>query len=438
MILRIHEPLFKGSILSCTYTVGAEQFEHTYTFPREPQSTNTSTGIQLLRWVAIASSFGLFSIEYFEQVVCDFPISPDDVTFFEKLFFHGFGEFRLTNNIDITRRVSLTGSTQQRAMQDEHTSVQSQRILRPLLLNGGGKDGSVSSYLLNEAGIDFTWFQRGNSAAQANVTAAWNKPIFCVQRKLDEKRLNRAYQGHRPMSAGIAFLATLSAYMFGYTDVIASNESSANEGNLEKDGVTINHQYSKSFEFEQDLQQLFSRAGIPIHYFSLLRPMNELQISLILPHLSEKQLRAITSCNHGTQDATWCLACAKCAFVALAITAASPAIAKTIWGSKSVINTPGLQTYLVELLDPTADKPLECVGTLDECQLAAHLILQHADVLLSKETRKLLTKFAHARDTTKDVTLLTGLGPHAVPHRYQAVLPLIERFLTTSANAMRM
>lgn len=431
MILHIHEPRLRERVLSCAYTVDKEHFENTYEFPEEPQQSDTLLALQLLRWVAIVSSFGLFSISYFEKIVCDFPLTADDTAFFEKLFFHGFGEFRLTNNIDVSKRVSLVGSKGTTTHIANH-KAKTQNSFKPLLLNGGGKDGSVSSYLLDKANIDFTWYQRGNSAAQANIVSAWGKPVLQVQRRLDPKRLNRMYTGHRPMSAGIAFLAILSAYIFGYTDIIASNESSANEGNIELNGVMVNHQYSKSFEFEQDLQKLLRNSNVPVHYFSLLRPLNELQISMILPHLSDTQLQAITSCNHGTQDATWCLNCAKCAFIVLVVTAANPNMAKTIWGNESIINAPGLHTYLSQLLDPAATKPLECVGTLDECQLAAYHILHHLRLSLSKSTQELLAKYAYMRDVSKDVGLLTSLGPHAIPKDYQAVLPLLKTLLSNS------
>lgn len=57
-----------------------------------------------------------------------------------------------------------------------------------------------------------------------------------------------------------------------------SNEASANESTVA--GQEVNHQYSKSFEFEADFHEYekkYLRTGI--YYFSFLRPLAEFQIA---------------------------------------------------------------------------------------------------------------------------------------------------------------
>lgn len=57
-----------------------------------------------------------------------------------------------------------------------------------------------------------------------------------------------------------------------------SNETSANETTV-KDSF-VNHQYSKSFEFEQDFVSYIKKVtDSDIHYFSLLRPLTEMRIA---------------------------------------------------------------------------------------------------------------------------------------------------------------
>ncbi len=53
-------------------------------------------------------------------------------------------------------------------------------------------------------------------------------------------------------------------------------KSSANESNV---GENINHQYQKSYEYEEDFLKYYSTKylKIPTFYFSFLRPLNELQ-----------------------------------------------------------------------------------------------------------------------------------------------------------------
>ena len=63
------------------------------------------------------------------------------------------------------------------------------------------------------------------------------------------------YNGHVPISGIIAFVLTTAAYLYNYSYIVMSNERSADEGNTEMDGVIINHQWSKSFEFEEAFSQ---------------------------------------------------------------------------------------------------------------------------------------------------------------------------------------
>ena len=74
-----------------------------------------------------------------------------------------------------------------------------------------------------------------------------------------------------------------------------SNESSANEPSVV--GTDINHQYSKSFEFENDFRNYekeFLKTNI--EYFSLLRPLTELQIAMLFSK-HKKYHDIFRSCN---------------------------------------------------------------------------------------------------------------------------------------------
>ncbi|NTW62290.1 hypothetical protein HGB25_02690 [Candidatus Saccharibacteria bacterium] len=417
--LTIHKPVLQSAKLTCTFSMGKENFTNSYDFPGLDNKADLGdpTTEKIANWVAIISSFGLFSVEYFDDLICDFPLSDDDITFFEKLIYLGFGEFRYVNNIPIKTKTLVRSTVKSDCLPLKQKAYNN----GPLLLNGGGKDGSVSAWLLESTGTPFTWFQRGESAAQANVTATWNHPVIAVMRNLDPNRKNRKYSGHRPMSAGIAFVALLSAHLYEYSDVIASNETSANEGNSVLEGFTLNHQYSKSLEFEEDIQSLLTKAGINLNYFSLLRPLHEIQIAKIAKNLTDKQLASIISCNNGTKTGYWCLNCAKCAFVALIMTAIGSDVVEKIWGRNGILNTPALHPYLIELLDPTLDKPLECVGTLEECQLAAKMIVDANRQSVDHDTMSILQKYANL--TVQDVQLfISDMAQSNIPKRYNDVV----------------
>lgn len=418
--LRIHQPTLQGKTLTCTYTYNDIHYTNTYTFPFDNKN-RTPQLKKMCEWVAVSGCFGLFNVAYHEHIAVDFALSDTEKRFFEKIIFLGLGEFRVTNNLPLNTRTSLRA---EQAQTPHPVELQQPDKEKPLLLNGGGKDGSVSALLLTRLGMTFDWFQRGSSQAQINVANTWDSSVIQVDRILDEKRLDGPYEGHKPMSASIAFIASLCALLTGHTSVIASNEASANEANFVQDGVSVNHQYSKSLEFESDIQNLLADFNIPIKYFSLLRPLHELQIACIASKLAPSQLHAITSCNNGTKNATWCMHCAKCAFVALVMTASSPQAVENIWGYQP-INTSGLHPYFIELLDPTVQKPFECVGTLAECQLAAALILNRKDVKLNDDTGKLLRKYASSDRDPLSNPLLTTLSEDLIPEYYKPVITLI-------------
>ena len=84
--------------------------------------------------------------------------------------------------------------------------------------------------------------------------------------------------GHTPFSALVAFSGIMAARMAGLSYVALSNESSANESTVK--GSTVNHQYSKSFKFEEDFHR-YEAEYLPgsAYYFSMLRPLSEFQIA---------------------------------------------------------------------------------------------------------------------------------------------------------------
>ena len=80
-------------------------------------------------------------------------------------------------------------------------------------------------------------------------------------------------------------------------------------------GSTVNHQYSKSFKFEEDFHRYeMEYLSGSAYYFSMLRPLSEFQIARYFA--SQKQYHAIfRSCNAGSKTDSWCGHCPKCLFV---------------------------------------------------------------------------------------------------------------------------
>lgn len=396
MQLIIHTPTIINNRIIATYTHNQVTYTHEFITPTSiPLDDSNITTI--VQWLSIIHAVYLFTIEYFDEIATEFDLSDKEITFFEKIIYNGMAEFRYINNIPINMMTRIIPSS---FLNLKATVNTSKKLDGRLLLNGGGKDGLTSAILMNKAQIEYDLFQIGTGIAQSRTSKSLNKKSFIFTRVMDKRQFKQRYTGHKPTSAAIAISATLCAYLLGKNEVIASNENSANEPNLEINGVNINHQYSKTYEFENDFSSLLRYKGIDIKYFSLLRPLHELQIVKIFS--SEPTYHtSFISCNNGFRKGHWCMKCAKCAFMNLIILAISPATAQRVFQTSNNINSFDLYAHIASLIEPQTVKPFECVGSLIECQIAAKLILNNPDIELSEQLQTLFSKYT--QDITDDI-----------------------------------
>jgi hypothetical protein len=190
--------------------------------------------------------------------------------------------------------------------------------------------------------------------------------------------------GHTPISSCIAFIAYISAYLNGIKYVVLSNEASSNEASVK--GTNINHQYSKSFEFENDFRWYIKNyLTDKIEYFSLLRPLSELEIMKIFSRYP-KYFKHFISCNNGGKRKNigitdgWCLSCSKCLFIYLIMSYFVDEKTMIDVFGENMLDNPDMLNYFLELLGKTDNKPFECVGTIEEVNFVVNsLILRGYD-----------------------------------------------------------
>jgi hypothetical protein len=262
---------------------------------------------------------------------------------------------------------------------------------------GGGKDSAVSLELLEayrDTNLCYIINPRGATLQTAEAAGYPEEKVIGVHRTLDARMLalNREgyLNGHTPFSALVAFSSVLLAYLNNRKYVALSNESSANESNVE--GTEINHQYSKSFQFERDFCEYEKRyIGSGVQYFSILRPFSELQIARNFAR-HPKYYKVFKSCNAGSKEDKWCCSCPKCLFVYLIL---SPyierPILKDIFG-EDLLENEKLAGILEELIGIRPEKPFECVGTRDEINTAICLTIKK-DERLGRPCPRLLEHY---------------------------------------------
>ena len=296
-------------------------------------------------------------------------LSKEQKAWWEKLFYHGLGEFIYLNGLsDEVSEKNFVSFFDNEAIPNDFERV-TLDVTGNLIPVGGGKDSVVTLELLKEYQEDNLCFVMSPpQAAYDCINVAGYDEWLLAKRHFDKRMLEMNEEGylngHVPFSAILGFIALFGAALTGKRYIPLSNERSANEATVH--GESYNHQYSKSFEFEEDFNW-YTAANLVrnIQYFSLLRPLYEVEIAERFAKLDAYH-DVFRSCNRGKKDNSWCGVCSKCLFVNIILGPfLSEAALVKIFGSNLMENE-DLVPVLHELLGMTDKKPFECVGTVDE------------------------------------------------------------------------
>jgi 7-cyano-7-deazaguanine synthase in queuosine biosynthesis len=301
-------------------------------------------------------------------------LSPEQLEFWRDLLIHGMGEYFFQNDIDFTApgfvEMQVVGEAQFMAQSKQESE---NRIPKNLLLVGGGKDSVVALETVKATGEQAQVLLVNPTPAAIEVSriAGYEQPIV-VSRAIDPLLLElneRGYlNGHTPFSALLAFIAALVAQLNGFNQLVVGNERSSDEGNINWREQEINHQYSKSQVFEAKVRDYIKQnLSEEITYFSLLRPLYELQIARGFSQFPQ-YFDHFLSCNRS--KTTWCRNCPKCLFTFCAL---APFVGLdktiTIFGG-DVLRNLDLIPLVDASLNETNPKPFECVGTREETRMA--------------------------------------------------------------------
>lgn len=302
-------------------------------------------------------------------------LNEDQINWFKKLYFYGLGELFFTNSI-VTSLTDFMNITCTGKELKNTTSINSDNFKNKIIPIGGGKDSVVTLELIGDITSDYCLIVNPKPVTLecAEIAGYDFSKIIEVSRIIDKKLIDLNSEGyingHTPFSSMLAFLSYLIANLANVKYITLSNESSANESNVV--GENINHQYSKSFEFENDFKYYTDNyLKSPSTYFSFLRPLNELQIAMMFSKF-EKYHSTFKSCNVGSKGEKWhwCCACPKCLFVFCIL---SPFLYDekliSIFGEDLFTKESLLKTF-IELCGYGETKPFECVGTFEEVQFA--------------------------------------------------------------------
>jgi len=351
------------------------------------------------------------------EVVCGSLTDPQK-QWWKKLYLNGLGEFFYKNKItpaDDFMTIYADTNIDKTACRREISALNG--CLVPV---GGGKDSAVTLELLAKTRHSRLGYIIGEIKRAEDCAKAAGTEYIKVSRSIDPTLLElnkRGFlNGHTPFSAIVAFSGVLFAYLTGKKYVVLSNESSANESNVAD--TAINHQYSKSAEFEGDFRE-YMRGESPAlpEYFSLLRPLSEYRITEMFSKMPQ-YFPVFQSCNAGVKTNTWCLKCAKCLYIYIMLSAFLDDVELIgIFGANLLDDAEFLQT-LSELADPKFDKPFECVGTRDEVNFALCKSLERR----RDNPPKLLAAYADKIKPSYNRNPGEFFGAHFVPEEFLKLL----------------
>lgn len=355
--------------------------------------------------------------------------------FWHKVYQRGLGEFFYQNQIDFRGLINFPfkKNLKEKAFKSRELS---ERSLVPI---GGGKDSVVTAEMLKMAGEDFQLFSLRDAEPIRATAEIVGRPRLIVQRQLDNQlfqmNAHGAYNGHVPITAYISFLLAVCAVVYDYRYIVMSLEKSANYGQLLFHGMDINHQYSKSEEFEKDFREyLRENVSDQIEYFSLLRGFNELRIAKIFAGLKnfDSYAPVFTSCNANFKiekeksSTLWCGHCPKCAFVFLILAPFVPKEKMLEIFGKNLTNQPELFELYEEILGMRNFKPFECVGTVEESQVALWMISQNKayqnDWLVKHFRDNLISRIKIKDWPAQQDKVLKTLSIKMIPEKFKKII----------------
>ena len=348
-------------------------------------------------------------------------LTAEEADFHRHLYDDGLREFAVVNGLPVPRPVTIVSDPVTLAStpvgragrREGRFGNRPNGLVVPI---GGGKDSLVLAEALRP--LQPRLFAVDPHPLVVDLAGQAGLDLLVARRTLSPElsRLNQngALNGHVPITAIVSLIGVLGASIYGYDTIAMAIERSASEETVMVDGVPVNHQYSKSRQFEELLRGLVaSSVDAELTYGSALRPYSELAISRSFAAL-DRYHPTFCSCNtvfrrSGGATDGWCGQCAKCRFVALML---APFLTR---GALSFIMGTDLFADPAEVpgfaaLMSTVDKPFECVGERRESAVALRMLTAH-DEWRDSPVVMALAEQARAAVSDDDVVALLAPDP---------------------------
>ena len=386
------------TVLTFAYLVGAARFEERLYLPKPISSAVDKVVLnELLFSLHIALGVSYWKMHCYPVIeIKSGLLSHEQATFWELIYTKGLGEFFYRNQVDFRNLISFPYSDTKQPNPKELTTLK-----RQLVGIGGGKDSVVTWERLKNDSIDAMGLvietQKKYSMLD-ELLEVGTIPVIRIRREMDEKLVSGKsnssfHNGHIPISMIYAWIGLLVCLLYDFSSFVVSNEKSADEGNTEYLGMTINHQWSKSEEFELALSYyLRTYISSSLSYYSPLRAFSELEIVKEFTKYPQ-YFKVISSCNRNFSIGNpllkkrWCGKCAKCAFAFLLFAAYLPKKTVVEMFGVNMLEDPSMSPMFLDLTGRGTMKPFDCVGTFEESKEAMKIIEKKQEYVIADDIR---------------------------------------------------
>ncbi len=418
------------------YELNDTIFEESYVFPIDELAEYSSDDLDR----ALFNLHLVVGISYWKSTCAkNIQIKSGELTrtqahFWNLIYTKGLGEFYYKNKIDFRDQVHFPYNLILDAPELTGSNELKGTVMVPI---GGGKDSIVTAELMKAQGFKPTLFAVQDAEAIRITSEEIGGKRLIVTRAISPTiiewgKTKDVFNGHIPISALWSFIAVVTAVLNGQRDVVFSWESSASEGNLVYLGEEINHQWSKSIEFERALQSYLDEFVTKnVRVFSILRPLSEFHIVKIFTKLPQ-YFPIFSSCNRNFTQAAiassnstmWCGDCPKCAFMFAMLSAwlDHEEVVKII--GRDMFDDEDQLAVFKELLGHEGNKPFECVGEAREVAAAFELAHRRGDasetVAMQMYVGEVRDKLGNIDDIDKLVSELLVIDRNnAIPKEYR-------------------
>lgn len=364
---------------------GGQTHEFTETIEFPVALLDTAEQQRSLRALHLALGVSYYKIFVPPVIVHPYAMDEQEAACWNDVWLNGLSEFLYTNKLPSDRLAKF--QPQDGKKYEGETTSEAQGALLGI---GGGKDSIVAGELLKALNVPVAGFvmATGEQLGQTQAVAkTMGVELHAVKRAIDKKLLEvqeqpGAYRGHIPISLIFALVGTALAIANKSAYVVVANEASSSiPRGITWEGRAVNHQWSKSFEAEQQVQKFIkTNVSQSVTYFSAIRQLTSVGVAKVFASFPQ-YFEVFTSDNFVFRidpakrpSGRWGLESPKTlsSYVLLAPWMNDEDVKRTF--TIDFLNEPSLEDLFLAMTGQEGEPPLDCVGTTEELELSINLL----------------------------------------------------------------